>query len=172
MTCSTCDDLYVKWCEISQRCGIWKGHHHIWSVVLVGANTMIITKNGTDETTTEYDILYITRTSFLCRFRIWSQNSNILSVASDMAHFMWINTVNDHLATADVPTVITVSPAVRSLSYMYKVWIKRACIKFPSIACDGNPPVTHGDFDDISPIWGYHHQYHCAMHVTHHIWWA
>ena len=77
------------------------------------------------------------------------------------------------LATADVPTVITVSPAVRSLSYMYKVWIKRACIKFPSIACDGNPPVTHGDFDNISPIWrGYHHQYHCAMHVTHHIWWA
>jgi len=49
-------------------------------------------------------------------------------------------------ATADVPMVITVSPGVRRLSYMYKVWIKRACIKSPSIACDGNPPVTHGDF--------------------------
>ena len=78
-----------------------------------------------------------------------------------------------NLATADVPTVITVSLTVRRLSYMYKVWIKRACIKSPSIACDGNPPVTCGDFDDISPIWReYHHQYHCAMHVTHHIWWV
>jgi hypothetical protein len=32
-----------------------------WSAVLTG---MIITKNGTDETTPEYDILYITRTGF------------------------------------------------------------------------------------------------------------
>ena len=32
---------------------------------------------------------------FLCRFRIWSQNSNILSVTSDMAHFVCINTVDD-----------------------------------------------------------------------------
>jgi hypothetical protein len=47
-----------------------KGTINIWSVVLAGANTMIITKNGTDETTSECDILYITRTSFLCRFRI------------------------------------------------------------------------------------------------------
>ena len=31
MTCSTCDNLYVKRCKISQRCGIWSGHHHIWS---------------------------------------------------------------------------------------------------------------------------------------------
>ena len=29
---------------------------HIWSAVLTRANTMIITKNGTDETTPEYDI--------------------------------------------------------------------------------------------------------------------
>ena len=49
---------------------------------------------------------------------------------------------------------------------MYRVWIKRACIKSPSIVCDGNLPVTHADFDNISPIWrGYHHQYHHAMHV-------
>ena len=31
---------------------------------------------------------------------------------------------------------------------MHRVWIKRACIKSPSIACDGNPPVTHADFDN------------------------
>ena len=49
----------------------------------------------TDETTPEYDILYIVRTSFSWRFRIWSQNSNILSVASDMAWFLCINGVND-----------------------------------------------------------------------------
>ena len=34
-------------------------------------------------------------TSFLCGFRIWSQNSNFLSVASDIAHFVWINTIDD-----------------------------------------------------------------------------
>ena len=95
ITCSTCDDLHVKICEISQRCGIWKGRHHIWSVVLTGENTMIITKNGTDEITPEYDILYIVRTRFSWRFRVWSQNSNILSVASDMACFLCINGVND-----------------------------------------------------------------------------
>jgi hypothetical protein len=38
--------------------------YSIWSAVLAGAKAMIITKNGTDETTLEYDILYITRTSF------------------------------------------------------------------------------------------------------------
>ena len=53
---------------------------------------------------------------------------------------------------------------------MHRAWIKRACIKSPSIACDGDPPVTHADFDNISPIWReYNHQYHHAMHVTHHI---
>jgi hypothetical protein len=56
---------------------------------------------------------------------------------------------------------------------MYRVWIKRACIKSSSIACDGNPPVTHADFDNISSIWReYHHQYHHAMHVTHQIQWV
>ena len=45
-----------------------------------------------------YDILYVTRTSFSCRFKIWSQNSNILSVASDIAHFVWINTIDDRFS--------------------------------------------------------------------------
>ena len=76
-------------------------------------------------------------------------------------------------ATADVPTVKTVTTALSRQSYMYRVWIKRACIKSPSIACDGNPSVTHTDFDIISPIWrGYHHQYHHATHATHHIQWG
>jgi hypothetical protein len=39
--CSTCDDLYVKRCEIPRKCGIWRRHHHIWSAVLTEANTMI-----------------------------------------------------------------------------------------------------------------------------------
>jgi hypothetical protein len=44
---------------------------------------------------------------------------------------------------------------------MHRAWIKRACIKSPSIACDGDPPVTHADFDNISPIWReYNRQYH------------
>ena len=55
MAYSTCDDSYIKKCKILQRCGIWKEHHHIWSAVLTRVNTMIITKNGTDETTQEYD---------------------------------------------------------------------------------------------------------------------
>ena len=58
------DNLYVKRCKILQRCRIWKEHYHSWSAVLTGANTIIITKIGTDETTLEYDTLYITRTSF------------------------------------------------------------------------------------------------------------
>ena len=40
-------------------------------------------------------MVYVTRTCFLCRFRIWSQNSNILSLASDIAPFVWTNTVDD-----------------------------------------------------------------------------
>jgi hypothetical protein len=98
MTCSTWNNLYVKRCEILQRCGIWKGHHHIWSVVLARAKTMIITKNGTDGTTMAYKILYINGTSFSCRFRIWNQNSNIPSVASDIAQFAWINTIDDQFS--------------------------------------------------------------------------
>ena len=95
---STCDNLDVKRCETPQRCGIWRGHHHIRSAVLGGANTMIVAENGTTETIPEYNILYVTRTSFLSRFRIWSQNSNILSVASDIAWFLCINTVNDQFS--------------------------------------------------------------------------
>jgi hypothetical protein len=53
---------------------------------------------------------------------------------------------------------------------MYRLRIKRACIKSPGIACDGHPPVTHADFDNISPICReYHDQYHHAIHLTHHI---
>ena len=39
--------------------------------------------------------MHVTRTSLLCRFRIWGQNSNIVSVASDIAHIMWIYNVDD-----------------------------------------------------------------------------
>ena len=98
MTCSTCNNLYVKRCKISQRCGIWSRHHNIWSAALAGVKTMIITKNGSDETTLAYDILYINRTSFLSRFRIWNQNSNIPSVASDMACFVCISSANDQFS--------------------------------------------------------------------------
>ena len=42
-----------------------------------------------------YNILYVTRTRGLCRFRIWGQNSNIVSVASDIAHIVWIYTVDN-----------------------------------------------------------------------------
>ena len=98
MTCSTCNNLYVKRCEISQRCGIWSRHHNIWSAALAGVKTVVVTKNGSDETTLVYDILYINRTSFLCRFRIWNQNSNIPSVASDIACFVCINSANDQFS--------------------------------------------------------------------------
>ena len=57
-------------------------------------------------------------------------------------------------ATADVPTLITATLALKRQSYMYRLQIERVCIKSPDIACDGNTPVTHADFDHISPIVG------------------
>jgi hypothetical protein len=30
---------------------------------------------------------------------------------------------------------------------------QKSCIKSSSIAYNGNPLVTHADFDNISPIW-------------------
>ena len=92
ITCSTCDDLHVKRCEISQRCGIWKGHHHIWFVVQI---QWLLPKM--EQMKPHQNMTYYTLSGpvFLCRFRIWSQNSNILFVASDMACFLCINGVND-----------------------------------------------------------------------------
>ena len=65
MTCMSKDAKFHKDVESEKGTII-----HIWSVVLTGANTMIITINGTDEITPEYDILYIVKTSFSWRFRI------------------------------------------------------------------------------------------------------
>ena len=95
MTCSICDDLYISRCEIAQKCGIWRGLLHIWPAALAKANTVIITQNGTGQTSFAYGISYIIRTGFSCRFRIWSQNSSISSVWCVIGWFVLINGMKD-----------------------------------------------------------------------------
>ena len=173
MTCSTCNNSYVKRCEISQRCGIWSGHHHIWSAALAGVKTMIITKNGSNETTLVYDILYINRTSFLCRFRIWNQNSNIPSVASGIACFVCINSANDQFSHSRCSNRYNCYNCGQEAVLYVQIMDQKVYIKSPVIGFHRNPLVTHADFDHISPICGkYHDQYHHATHLTHHIWWV
>ena len=52
---------------------------------LVITSLMIITKIGMSRTSSTHDIWYVTKTSFWCRFRIWSQNFNIPSVSCVIA---------------------------------------------------------------------------------------
>jgi len=60
----------------------------MWSTSHVMAIKFNITKNGNVENLTRCDILYIFKTYSLCRFRIWSQNFNILSVSCVIGWFM------------------------------------------------------------------------------------
>jgi hypothetical protein len=79
----------------SIRVWIWRGHIWIMSVALAIAIIVIIAKNGMGKTSLEHHIWYTTRTSFWCRFRIWSQNSKILSVSWVITWFMLISSTKD-----------------------------------------------------------------------------
>jgi len=65
-----------------------KGTVDICATSLVTAITVNITKNGINETLSRCHVLYITRTHFSCRFRIWSQKSDMGSVSSVMGWFV------------------------------------------------------------------------------------
>ena len=65
-----------------------KGTVDICATSLVTAIMVNITKNGINETLSGCHVLYITRTHFLYRFRIWSQKSNIGSMSSVMGWFV------------------------------------------------------------------------------------
>jgi hypothetical protein len=80
--------LFTIWCEISRSVWIWKGLLHILSMAPAIVIMVIIAKNGIVETSQKYNIWYVTKTNFLCRFRIWSQNSNIPSVSNVIAWFV------------------------------------------------------------------------------------
>ena len=173
MICSMCNNLYVKRCKVSERCGVWREHHHIWSAVLVRAKTMIIAKNGTDEITLVYDILYINRTNFLCRFRIWNQNSNIPSAAADIACFTYINSVNDQFSHSRCFNHCNCYNCVKKVVLYVQIMHQKSLNQISSHWLDRNPLATYADFDHISPVCGeYHDQYHHMMYWTHHIWWV
>ena len=173
MTCSACNNSYVKRCKISQRCGIWSRHLHIWSAALAGVKTIIITKNGSDKTTLVYDILYINRTSFSCRFRIWNQNSNIQSVASDIACFVCINSENDQFSHSRCSNCYNCFNHGQEAVLYVQIMDQKSLHQISSHWLWYKPLVTHADFDHMSPICGeYHDQYHHATHLIHHIWWV
>ena len=65
-----------------------KGTVDICATSLVMAITVNIAKNGINDTLSGCHALYITRTHFSCRFRIWSQKSNMGSVSSAMGWFV------------------------------------------------------------------------------------
>jgi len=88
VTCFKSDYLFTIGCEISRKVSIWRGLPHIMSTALAIAITGIIAKNGICKTSQKYNVWYVTRTGFSCRFRIWSQNSNIPSASNVIAWFV------------------------------------------------------------------------------------
>ena len=93
MTCSIYDDLYVKRCKFHKNVESEKSTiiSILWSLQLLELIQWLLLKM--EQMKPYQNILYyiLPGSSFLCKFRIWSQNSNILSVASDMANLLCIN---------------------------------------------------------------------------------
>ena len=116
------------------RCGVqqvvhWeKGTVDICAISLATAIMVNITKNGINETLSRCHVLYITRTHFACRFKIWSQKSNIGSVSCVMGWFVlngreygW----GTHSNIANSPTMSIANPTLRVLSCTCKLWGRR-----------------------------------------------
>jgi hypothetical protein len=74
---------------------------------------MIITKNWTTETIPEYDILYVTRTSFFYVDSGSEVRSPTFCLASNIACFCVSISQMIHSATVDVPTIISTTLTVR-----------------------------------------------------------
>jgi len=70
VTCFKSDYLFTIGCEISRK--VSRGLPHIMSTALAIAITGIIAKNGICKISQKYNVWYVTRIGFSCRFRIWS----------------------------------------------------------------------------------------------------